>query len=126
MLKITVFILAFCVFGVGLYVHSALLGYEIVALKEDITTLENDNQRLEYNIAELSSLERVQIEAEKKLGMFRPQSNNMMALLCEPQNVPINHVSGQTTTQQQTASLKRDYQVVSSILDQVGLNGSFE
>lgn len=125
MLNLTVFILAFSVIAVGLYVHSALLGYEIVALKKDITTLENDNKRIEYTIAELSSLDRVQIEAETKLGMFRPQPQNMVSLLCEPQNATVIHVSDQKTEQQQTASLKKDYQVISSILDRVGITGSF-
>ncbi|MGE5543430.1 MAG: hypothetical protein ACM3UW_00520, partial [Bacillota bacterium] len=57
MLNLVVFVIAFSVIGVALYVQSALLGYEIVELKEEITALENENNRIEYTIAELSSLE---------------------------------------------------------------------
>ena len=51
-----------------LCVKSALMGYEIVELKREIARLESENSRLEYTIAELSSLERVQAEAEKSWG----------------------------------------------------------
>ena len=124
-INLTVFIFAFAVIGVALYVHSALLGYEIVDLKKDITALENENKRIEYTIAELSSLERVQVEAETKLGMFRPQSENMVALQYEPPIAQAAGVGEATGAVQQSASLKKDYQVISSILGRVGFNASF-
>ncbi|MGI6550267.1 MAG: hypothetical protein ACOX4Q_09605 [Syntrophomonadales bacterium] len=125
MLNITVFILAFSIIGISLYLHSALIGYEIVELKADIKALENENKRIEYTIAELSSLERVQVEAETKLGMFRPQSENMVALKYEPPVTAVASVNENVGTEQQSASLKRDYQVISSILHRVGITGSY-
>lgn len=78
--------------GVSLYIHSALLGYEIVSLKQEISNLETNNNRLEYKIAQLSSLERVQAVAETKLQMCRPETNNMIALaqdsMADPITVP--------------------------------------
>ena len=119
-----VFIFVFSIIGVGLYVHSALLGYEIVALKKEITTLENENNRIEYTIAELSSLERIEMEAQERLGMFKPQPKNMVALACETRSVPAIQLNDQMNTEQ-TASVKKDYQIISSILDRVRLTGSF-
>ncbi len=124
-LNLTVFIFAFSVIGVFLYVHSALLGYEIVELKKEIATLENENRRIEYTIAELSSLDRVQVQAETKLGMFRPQPENVVALQYEPPVTSVAKVNETTGKVQQSAALKKDYQVISSILNQVGLTGSF-
>ena len=67
----------------------------------------------EYTIAELSSLERVQAEAEKRLGMFRPQPDNMVALLYEPQ-AEVTEVALRLANLR--SSLKKDYQFISSIL----------
>ena len=125
MFNLVVFVIAFSVIGVALYVHSALLGYEIVELKNEIAALENENNRIEYTIAELSSLERIQAEAETKLGMFRPQVENMMALQYEPPVAEASHVETPTGTNPQAASLKKNYQVISSILDRVGIASSF-
>lgn len=125
MFNLVVFVIAFSVIGVALYVQSALLGYEIVELKEEITALENENNRIEYTIAELSSLERIQVEAETKLGMFRPQTENMLAMQYEPPVTEVTPGVPQTDSIQQAASLKKDYQVISSILSRVGIANSF-
>jgi len=127
MFNITLFVLAFCAVGVVLYIHSALLGYQIVSIKNDIAKLENQNRRLEYDIAQLASLDRVQMEAERKLGMFRPQPQNMVALVCDtPQITTSIPVGSGSQAQPQSASLKQDYRVVSSILNRMGLDGSLD
>jgi len=126
LINLAVYAIAFAVIGVTLCVKSALMGYEIVELKREIARLESENSRLEYTIAELSSLERVQAEAEKRLGMFKPQPENMVALLYEPRAAEVTEVTPQADAGQQVASVKKkDYQFISSILDRVGIAVSF-
>ncbi len=125
-LNLAVYAIAFAVLGVTLCVKSALMGYEIVELKQEISRLESENSRLEYTIAELSSLDRVQAEAEKRLGMFRPQPENMVALQYEPRAAEVTEVASEAGAAQQAAAVKKkDYQFISSILDRVGIAVSF-
>lgn len=125
-LNLAVYAIAFAVLGVTLCVKSALMGYEIVELKQEIAQLESENSRLEYTIAELSSLERVQAEAEQRLGMFRPQPENMVALLYEPRATEVTEVASEAGAALQAATAKKkDYQFISSILDRVGIAVSF-
>ena len=125
LLNLAVYVIAFAVLGVTLCVKSALMGYEIVELKQEIARLESENSRLEYTVAALSSLERVQAEDEERLGMFRPQSDNMVALLYEPRVAEVTEVASEAGANHQSASLKKDYQFISSILDRVGIAVSF-
>lgn len=115
--NLLVFVFAFCAVGVSLYIHSALLGYEMVALQNEISSIENENTRLEYAIAQAASLKRVEVEAQERLGMFKPQTDNMVALVGEPM-VSVEPITAGTTTisDGRALSKEKDNQFIASIL----------
>lgn len=67
----------------------AVLGYQIVAIKQDIAELEQKNKRLELSIAQLSSLERIEKVASSQLGMCKPGDAQMLAMEENVQPVPV-------------------------------------
>lgn len=62
----------------------AHLGYTIVEMKAELRALEAESQRLELEIARLSSLERVEREAAERLGMCRADEVRKVALAVRP------------------------------------------
>lgn len=113
--------LIMCIFVLGilavfLYVQGALMGYKMVALEKRISELETDNKRLELSIAEFSSLDRVQHEAETRLGMYRAEPVNMVAMVDEPRVVPVIHTAERPVVEKQAFSLQRVYQAITSLL----------
>ena len=80
---IGIFVYALLLAGLSLYNH--VLDYSITALQSDIDRLYTDNQRLEYRIEQLSSLERVEQVAVSELGMLRPELQNIYILNTVPQ-----------------------------------------
>ncbi len=54
------------------YAQIAATGYEIVDMKKQIKTMENNNQALEMKIDQLQSLGRIESVATQKLGMVKP------------------------------------------------------
>ncbi|NLV15784.1 MAG: hypothetical protein GXY50_01055 [Syntrophomonadaceae bacterium] len=117
MANLLIFIFAFCIVGVSLYIHSALLGYEMVALQNEITSIENDNTRLEYAIAQAASLSRVEIEAQEKLGMIKPQTENMVAMVGVPMvNVEAVIPDNTTISDSQALSEEKDNRFIASVL----------
>ncbi|NLB19149.1 MAG: hypothetical protein GX825_10600 [Syntrophomonadaceae bacterium] len=115
--NLLVFVFAFCIVGVSLYIHSALLGYEMVALQNEISSIENENTRLEYAIAQAASLNRVEVEAQERLGMFKPQTENMVAMVGEPMMSAEPVIAGATTISDgQTLSKEKDHQIIATIL----------
>ncbi|MDD4775992.1 MAG: cell division protein FtsL [Syntrophomonas sp.] len=76
--------LAMAVFGyalllVALCIKSATLGYEIDKLEQEVQGVTTSNQRLEFQIAEKSSLAHVEQVAAVQLGMHRPDSSTAIA-----------------------------------------------
>lgn len=49
------------------------LGYQITDIKTDIKKLEEENEKLKYKISNLSSLEKIEMDAQK-MGMVYPES----------------------------------------------------
>lgn len=69
----------------GLYFCSLVMGvatkgYEITKLKEEISALETANERLRLEIAELDSLERIEMLALNELGMVQPGVDDFVLL----------------------------------------------
>lgn len=64
---------------VFLCMKSATLGYQIEKLEVDVQNLETANHRLDYQIAEKSSLNRVEWVAVSQLGMYKPNSRDSKA-----------------------------------------------
>ncbi|MGE5422854.1 MAG: cell division protein FtsL [Ignavibacteriales bacterium] len=116
--RLALFILILCIGFTFLHIQKSLMGYKIVELKKDIATLETDNKKLELQVAELSSLDRVQKVAEKRIGMYRPDENCMIAMAGEIQVVPVvNTVSKPTPEKQPMITMKSLYQGIASIFD---------
>ena len=96
------FRIAAIVFGyafllVFLCIKSATLGYQIEKLQGDIQDLSTNNQRIEYQIAEQSSLSRVEKIAETELGMIKPDDKSTIAMktLKEPVQVASTPIAGE-------------------------------
>lgn len=85
---LTIFILALLL--VYVCIKSATLGYEIVQLEKEIHTLETENQRLVYDIAEKSSLERIELIAIEELGMHKPSLNSNVTIAALPEKVSLS------------------------------------
>ncbi len=68
---------------------SASLGYEIEGLNKDIQKLETENNRLEYQISQKSSLSRVEQIATSQLGMQKVDLQNSIAMEMEAQPVTV-------------------------------------
>lgn len=72
-------------FCCGLYICSlamavATKGYEIARLKSEVSELETANARLRLEIAQLNSLERIEMIALHELGMVQPDRDDYMLL----------------------------------------------
>ncbi len=88
---------ALAVFGyalllVFLCIKSATLGYEIERLEREVAGITTSNQRLEFQIAEKSSLAHVEQVAVTQLGMYKPDYNTSiaMATVAEPVSMASN------------------------------------
>lgn len=55
------------------YAQITSVGYELVALKKEIQSLDTENQLLQNKIAELNSLQNIEYVAVTKLGMQKPE-----------------------------------------------------
>lgn len=77
---------------VALCIQSATLGYEIERLEQDVQGMTTANQRLEYQIAEKSSLAHVEQAAISQLGMYKPDATTSIAMAApvEPVSVAAN------------------------------------
>ncbi|MGE5417198.1 MAG: hypothetical protein ACM3UZ_10740 [Acidobacteriota bacterium] len=113
--KLAIFGFAFAVIAVFLYVQGALMGYKTVELKDDISKLDTKNKFMEYQIAQLSSLGRVQQVAETKLGMCKPETSNMVAMLGEPKPIPVIRTTG-SSEEKSASALKKAYHKLIGVL----------
>lgn len=113
--RLSFFILIFCVAFTYLNIQASLMGYKIVELKKDIANLDTDNKKLDLQIAELSSLDRVQQVAEKNMGMYRPDTNCMIAMAGEEKIVPVVHVEGKPVKEEPVITMKSLYKGIASV-----------
>ncbi|MGI5880106.1 MAG: hypothetical protein ACOX6L_05875 [Syntrophomonadaceae bacterium] len=70
--KIGFFAFAYAVILVYLCIKGASLGYQIVSLEKEIGDLETANKRMEYRIAQVNCLDRIESLAVTQLGMIKP------------------------------------------------------
>ncbi len=78
--KIGIGVFVYGLLLVFLCIKSATLGYEIVHLENDIKELQNANSRIEYQIAEMTSLARIEKVAQNELNMYKPDRNIKVAV----------------------------------------------
>ena len=71
--KFGFFAFVYAVILVYLCIKGASLGYQIVSLEKEIGAMETANKRMEYRIAQVNSLDRIESLAVTQLGMIKPQ-----------------------------------------------------
>jgi len=78
----------FFVLGLLLTSQAAIItnkGYEVVRLKQEISSLQTANERLKLEIAQMDSLERIETIALADLGMEKPSADDYLLLPLEEQ-----------------------------------------
>lgn len=113
MVKSGVGVFLYAVLLVFLCAKSASLGYEIEGLNKDINKLETENNRLEYQISQKSSLSRVEKLAASTLGMEKLDLNNSIAM--EVQSQPITIADQADKNENNTISQKPLYKIYTSL-----------
>ena len=88
-IKIAFLFFSFALLLVFLCNMSSTLGYQIEQLNVDIQSLQTANNRLDFQIAEKSSLDRVERVAVTDLGMYKPDSKTAIALEVKAQPVQV-------------------------------------
>lgn len=78
--KISIIAFAYALLLVYLCIKSATLGYEIVSLENEIQRMETSNKRMEYAIAQKTSLDIIEKRAIEELGMLSPGSEMSYAV----------------------------------------------
>ncbi len=89
---------AYAVLLVFLCSKSASLGYDIESLNKEINALETANHRLEFQIAQRSSLSRVEQLASSELGMQKAEMTNSLAMEIKPEPVQVADNSVKSTS----------------------------
>lgn len=79
LIKLGVCFFLYACFAVYLSIKGAVLGYQIVQLENDINKLEAAGNRMEYEVAQKSSLEKIEQLAVTELGMHRPEEHMTIA-----------------------------------------------
>ncbi|NPV26570.1 MAG: septum formation initiator family protein [Firmicutes bacterium] len=85
------------VFGLVLtfyYLYSVRLGYQVVALQNEIASIKKENAYLELEVARLKSLDRIEQVATTRLGMVKPQEVEMLQVA---RNQPVSPGKGAST-----------------------------
>jgi cell division protein FtsL len=99
-LKSAALLFTYALVLVYLCIKSATLGYQIVDLQKDIEDLEAANKRMEYNIAQQTSLQRVEEIAQKDLGMCKPDENAIVQIAAQSEPVKSAELPKTTVSQQ--------------------------
>lgn len=91
-------LLAYAFLLVFLCIQSDTLSYQIDSLQKDVAQLETTQGRIEYQISEAKSLDRVQKIAEQQLGMTKPAINSSVAIKADNQPVVVANKAAKNTT----------------------------
>ncbi len=78
--KLGIGLFLYGIFLVGLCIQSASLGYQIIQLEKEISGLQTENDRIEYRIAQLTALPRIEAVAQTELNMYKPDNSIKMAV----------------------------------------------
>ncbi|MFX4261409.1 septum formation initiator family protein [Pelotomaculum propionicicum] len=84
-------VLAGFLVGVSITVYCSqiiTLGYQITSLEKELALLRIENHSLDEEIHQMTSLERVEFLAVNKLGMVRPDENNILVVTVAGKNQP--------------------------------------
>lgn len=103
-IKTGLLLFAYAMILVYFCIQSATLGYQIVDLDNSIQNLENSNKRLEYQIAQKTSLQKVEKIAGKELGMYKPDTTSELEVAYQAQ--PTQAKNGQKTVTQAKSAEK--------------------
>lgn len=114
MVKCVLGLFVYAVILVFLCSKSASLGYEIEGLNKEIGNLETKNHRMEYQIAQMSSLSRVEKIAVSQLGMQNAEMNNSLAMEVQPEPVKVASQPN-TDTNSNSISHKPLYKIYNSL-----------
>lgn len=105
-IKSGIFLFGYALLLVYLCIKSATLGYQIVEVQKQIDNLETDNKRIEYQIANQTSLQRIEELAVKDLGMYKPDSSAMLQVAVQPEPEKTTAVARNLPTQQPRTGAK--------------------
>jgi cell division protein FtsL len=113
-IKSGIILFGYALILVFLCTSSSSLGYKIGKLEKEIKNLETSNSRIEYEIAQKTSLDRVAQVAVADLGMHKPDANKSIAMgvKAEPINIAMTATS---TTDDKSMSQKLLLKVYSSL-----------
>ena len=101
LVKCGLLLFAYAVLLVFMCAESASLGYQIDNLNKDINNITTDNSRLQYQIAQQSSLSRIEKLATSELGMQRADLKNSIAMKVEPQPIKVASLQNEATNMSQ-------------------------
>ncbi len=87
MIKLCIIVFAYALLLVYLCIKSATLGYEIVSLENEINQMNTENHRMEYAIAENTSLDLIEQKATSELGMIIPGTEMSYAVAVVSESV---------------------------------------
>ncbi len=78
--KLSIGLFVYGLLLVFLSIKSASLGYQILQIEKDIGGLQAANDRIEYQIAQMNSLPRIEAVAQNELNMYKPESTIEVAV----------------------------------------------
>lgn len=78
--KLGIGLFLYALLVVFLCIKSASLGYQIVELEKDISVLHTANDRIEYKIAQMTALPRIEAVAQNELHMYKPDNSIKVAV----------------------------------------------
>lgn len=113
-IKSGIVVFGYALILVFLCMSSSTLGYQIGKLEKDIQNLETANNRMDYQIAQKTSLDRVAQVAVADLGMYKPDSTKSIAMEFKAEPVKVAS-TGTTTTDDKSLSQKLLLKVYSSL-----------
>jgi cell division protein FtsL len=117
--KIGIFIFCYALLLVFLCTSGASLNYQVISLEKDIEGLQTSNSRLEYEIAQGTSLDQIEKAAGKDLGMHKPDLKlSMVAPVSKTEQVtPPVQVQAQPQSQSDQGTLEKIYSALLMLAD---------
>lgn len=118
LVKLTISFFIYALILVFLCINGATLGYQIVALEDEIKYYETQNARLQYNIQEASSLDKVEYIAINELGMYKPEKHLSVAYTAVPKvnQAPENEITTEQVTEVAEVADKPLYKIYNNLL----------
>ncbi len=112
LLKSGLFFFAWALLIVCLCITVSNMGYQIVGLEADIEKLQDSNRRIEYEIAQKSSLDRIELMAVQDLGMVKAGEDLKFAVVIpaeKEERATMKQVSSEIADNDQEKALTKIY-----------------